>query len=271
MNEQDESASPVQEAPAAAPEAPDDAPPARPWGPVLLIGLLALGAYANALGGSFHFDDAHAVLENPTIRSAASLGRFFVDPATFSVLPQNQNYRPLLLVSYALTAAVTGVKPGPFIFVNLLLHLAGALLVRSALRRILPLLRGSPEREDEWLATLAGIFFAVHPIFSECVNYVSARSESLSAALALLGLLAYLRARERASWRWLAGAAVAMFAAAITKAVVVTVPLLVLLLEVAAAERHPWRRVAGRLAVLFVPTVAGAWLVAKMTPALAVA
>ena len=271
MDEQDESARPVKEAPAAEPEAPDDAPPARPWGPVLLIALLALGSYANALGGSFHFDDAHAVLENPTIRSAANVGRFFVDPATFSVLPQNQNYRPLLLVSYALTAAVTGVKPGPFILVNLLVHLACALLVWSVLRRILPLLRAAPEREDEWLATLAGVFFAVHPIFSECVNYVSARSESLSAALALLGLLAYLRARERGSWRWLAGAAVAMFAAAITKAVVVTVPLFVLLLEVAAAERHPWRRVAGRLAVFLVPTAAGAWLVAKMTPALAVA
>jgi protein O-mannosyl-transferase len=266
MPDHDESAPPATET-----QVPDAPPRTRPWGAALLIALLALGAYANALGGSFHFDDSHAVLENPTIRSTSNLGRFFVDPTTFSVLPQNQNYRPLLLCTYALTAAVTGVKPGPFILINLLVHLACALLVRSTLRRILPLLRGSPEREDEWLATLAGVFFAVHPIFSECVNYVSARSESLSAALALVGIIAYLKARAGGRWGWLAGAAVAMFLAAITKAVVVTVPVFVLLVELAAAERHSWRRVTGRLAVFFAPTLAGAWLVAKMTPALAVA
>jgi protein O-mannosyl-transferase len=273
MNDEHESAPPTEEAGAPAPEpaAPDGAPGGRPWAPALIIALLALGVYANALGGSFHFDDAHAVVENSTIRTAGNLGRFFVDPATFSVLPQNQNYRPLLLVTYALTAAVTGVKPGPFIFVNLLVHLACALLVRSAIKRILRLLRGSPVREDGWLGTMAGVFFAVHPIFSETVNYVSARSESLSSALALVALIAYLRAREKGDRRWLAGAAVAVFAAVITKAVVIAVPIFVLLLEAAAAERQPLRRVAGRFAVLFVPAAAGAWLVAKMTPALAVA
>jgi Flp pilus assembly protein TadD len=245
------------------------------WGPALLIALLAFSTYANALGGSFHFDDAHAVVENPSIRSLGNVGRFFVDASTFSVLPQNQNYRPPLLVTYALTAAVTGVKAGPFIFVNLLVHLVCALLVRAALRRILRLLRGPLGRplgsEDEWLPTLAAVVFAVHPLFSECVNYVSARSESLSAALALGAVVAYLRAREDGDRRWLAGAAVAMLAAVITKAVVVTVPIFVLLLEVAAAERHPRRQVLARFAALFAPAVAGAWLVAKMTPALAVA
>ncbi|HEY3358474.1 MAG TPA: tetratricopeptide repeat protein [Polyangia bacterium] len=231
-----------------------------------LPALLAVVVYLDALGGSFHFDDAHAVVENASIRSVANTGRFFTDPATFSVLPQNQNYRPLLLVTYAATAAVTGVAPAPFIAVNLLVHVLCVVLLQAVLRRVLRLLG----REDERLVLVAAALFAVHPIFSECVSYVSARSESLCAALSLAAILAYLRARDEGGWRWALAGAVAMAGAMLTKAVAVTVPLLVLLLEVAAATRQPWRRVLARLGWLLVPGVAGMVLVGRMTPALAV-
>ena len=44
-------------------------PRARRFGPLLALCALGLVAYANALGGSFHFDDAHSIVENPWIRS----------------------------------------------------------------------------------------------------------------------------------------------------------------------------------------------------------
>ena len=47
----------------------------------LLFLVAVVGAvYANSLGGGFHFDDWHALEQNPYIRSLSNVPRFFVDP-----------------------------------------------------------------------------------------------------------------------------------------------------------------------------------------------
>lgn len=229
--------------------------------------LLAVVVYLNALDGNFHFDDSHAVAGNPSIRSLEQVGRFFTDAGAFSILPQNQGYRPLLLVSYALTAVFTGVQGPAFIAVNLAVHVLCVVLFQMLLGRVLGLL-GRPREEP--LVLLSSAIFALHPIFSECVNYVSARSESLCAVFSLLAMLAYLRERARASRRWLVAAAAAMGCAMLVKAVAITVPALLLLFELGAAERQPMRPVLRRLLWVLLPAVAGLWLVGHMTPAFAV-
>lgn len=229
--------------------------------------LLAVVVYLSALDGTFHFDDSHAVIGNPAIRSLKEVGRFFTDAGAFSILPQNQGYRPLLLVSYALTSVFTGVTGRAFIAVNLAVHVLCVLLFQLLLRRVLDLL-GRPR--DERLVLVSSAFFALHPIFSECINYVSARSESLCAAFSLMAMIAYLRARESGSRRALIGAAAAMLSAMLVKAVAITVPALLLVVEYAAAERQPVRPMLRRLLWVLVPAVAGLVIVGKMTPAFAV-
>jgi protein O-mannosyl-transferase len=231
-----------------------------------LIVLCALIAYANAPRGAFHFDDAHAVQENPSIRSLANLGRFFTDAGAFSVLPQNQGYRPLLLVSYALTARFTGVDARAFIAVSLVVHILCALLVAATVRLTLRHI-GRPENADP-IAWVSGLIFATHPLFSECVNYVSARSESLSGLFTIAALYGYLRARER--WVWLPIAVVALAAALLTKPVATIFPLFLIVFEAAAAERHSLRRIAPRFATMTALVIALGLLGARMTPAFAI-
>src|SRR5205814_390198 len=55
--------------------------------PALLALVIAL-AYSNGLTIGFHFDDWHALQQNPFVRSLANLPRFFVDPNTTTVLPE---------------------------------------------------------------------------------------------------------------------------------------------------------------------------------------
>lgn len=234
------------------------------WLLPILLGALA---YANAPWGGFHFDDAHAIVENPAIRALGNFGRFFSDATTFSVLPQNQSYRPLLLVTYALTSALTGVRGPAFLVVNLLIHLACVALFLALVRRVLRLLGRDA---DDRLVLLAASIFAVHPIFSECVNYVSARSESLCAAFTLAAAVLYLRSREERRTGPLALAAAAMACAALVKTVTCTLPLVLVAFEAAAAQREPPRRVAGRVAWILAPALGGLALVAQMTPALAI-
>ena len=73
-------------------------------GALLLIALVA--AYSNHFHNSFHFDDAHTIVTNAAIRELRNIPVFFRDAATFSSLPSNQSYRPLvstlLAIDYSL-------------------------------------------------------------------------------------------------------------------------------------------------------------------------
>src|SRR5437879_8699508 len=61
----------------------------------LLLSVVSL-TYLNHFRNSFHFDDSHTVENNPYIRTIANLPLFFTDARTFSVLPRNRSYRPVV-------------------------------------------------------------------------------------------------------------------------------------------------------------------------------
>ena len=79
----------------------------RAWLWVALLAAL-LATYSNHFNNSFHFDDAHTIIDNPYIRDLRFVPRFFVDARTLSVLPEQQGYRPLLPASFALDYWLAG-------------------------------------------------------------------------------------------------------------------------------------------------------------------
>ncbi|MBM3458044.1 MAG: tetratricopeptide repeat protein [Armatimonadetes bacterium] len=142
-----------------------------------LIVLLGALVYSGSLNHPFQYDDVHSIVENPHIRSLANIPRFFAEPELFSADPRNAMYRPLVLVSYALNHALSGYEVWSYHLVNLGIHLGTSVLVRA-----LVLQMGGAGLQ----AGLAGLVFALHPLASEPVNYISSRSESLCAFFLLL-------------------------------------------------------------------------------------
>ena len=63
-------------------------------GALLLVAILV--AYSNHFHNGFHMDDGHAIVNNISIRDLRNIPLFFRDATTFSVLPSNQSYRPLV-------------------------------------------------------------------------------------------------------------------------------------------------------------------------------
>jgi len=197
----------------------------------LIIGALlaaAALAYAGALGADFQFDDYNVIVDNPAVHSLA---------AWWDGMP---GIRPLLKLSYTLNWLA---DPGPagFHAVNVLLHLINIALVWR-LTAHLPVPggweHGPALRRVRILATL---LFALHPVQTEAVTYVSGRSMSLMAAFGLAGLLCWLEApgRDR-PWLWKTAALAAFAAAILTKEVAVVLPLALLLLPGdGPRRRHP--------------------------------
>ena len=147
--------------------------------------------YGNSLHGGFHYDDVHSVLANPHIRQLDGIPGYFAGLSSFSSDPQKGMYRPLLLVTYAFDYYWSGYSTQVFHSTNLLLHLACSLLVWSILLK-----SGFSART----ALISSLLFALHPLATEPVNYISSRSESL-AAVFLLGAFRFrMQQTTRSEW-----------------------------------------------------------------------
>ena len=149
--------------------------------------LMALCAflYGQSLSGAFHYDDHHSIVDNPHVRDWRNIPAFFIEPDLFSADAEKSMYRPLLLVSYALNYAISGYSAEGFRVLNIVIHGLCSLLVALLAEALLG------NRRDGWIA---GLFFAVHPLATEPVNYISSRSESLAAFFYIGILVIHLRA-----------------------------------------------------------------------------
>lgn len=216
-------------------------PPWRGLLPGLSIALLALAAYANSFGASFHLDDQAAILDSALLRDDSlfwnpwALHRALPGPAFASYLARYAGN-----VSFGLDLALHGPTPLGFHVVNLAIHVAAALLLRHVvvlLFRSPFLARSTVAPRADGIALAAALLFVAHPIQTQAVTYVVQRYASLSTMLGLASLAAWLAwrvdpvpSRARAAGLW-SLALLAMLSALLTKESAVTFPVLALLAE----------------------------------------
>jgi tetratricopeptide (TPR) repeat protein len=140
--------------------------------------------YLNALHNPFVYDDYHLVVDNPAIRNISN----------FRAIVLNDMMRPVTNFSYAIDRAVWGPAPFGFHLTSLLLHsLNVVLLFHLILRLTADAARTSGTalpRGRLWTVPFgAALLFAVHPMMTESVGYVSSRSEVLYGSFFLLAML----------------------------------------------------------------------------------
>jgi tetratricopeptide (TPR) repeat protein len=180
---------------------------------LLILGVVA--AYANAVGASFQFDDWNVVVGDARVQSLT---------AWWHSMP---GIRPLLKLSYAADHAA-GLGAAGFHATNVAIHLANTVLLFVLFRWM------AGGRDGMALAGTA--VFALHPVQTEAVTYVSGRSASLAATFVLASAVLWVLGRERGATWWVRAASPACFACAVAvKETAVVTPVALLLL--AAMER----------------------------------
>lgn len=189
----------------------------------VLAATLAGFAYLNALHNPFVYDDQSTIVGNPSLRHLGDL----------RALALHSLFRPALNVSYALDHAVWGLRPFGYHLTSVLLHMLNVVLVFRVValavddwRRREPV--GGVRVSPDAAAFAAAALFAVHPLMTEAVAYVSGRSEVLAASFVMLALLALRAGIAHGRATWTAAGLVAVLLGLATKEVAAVLPLIVL-------------------------------------------
>jgi protein O-mannosyl-transferase len=144
-----------------------------------IIALTAALAYRPAMHGGFLLDDDLLLTENPLVKVPNGLAHIWF--TTDAV-----DYWPVANTSFWIGWRLWGLNPTGYHVVNLLLHIANALLVWLVLRQL----------AIPW-AFLAALLFALHPVNVESVAWISQRKGLLATLFVLFSVVFYLWAEQR--------------------------------------------------------------------------
>jgi Flp pilus assembly protein TadD len=187
---------------------------------------VGIAAYSNSFNCVFLFDDAPNIVDNPNIRQLWPLTKAMSAPVDSGL-----GGRPVLSLSFALNYAFGKYNVWGYHFVNLAIHILGALALYGIVRRTLltDRLKIKFGRHSAYLAFIIAAIWLAHPIQTESVIYIVQRAESLMGLFYLLTVYTAIRAMQPNHSRLWPVVAVVFCALGMgTKEVMVTAPVLVL-------------------------------------------
>ena len=142
--------------------------------------LLSVVVYSSSLDGEIlNFDDNQYFDEYPEITDLSWENTKLYFGKHYVLM-----YHPLPILSFAVQYQLSGLDGTPYHWVNLLFHLLNVLLVYVLGKQILK----RPEA-----ALIATLIFAVHPMNTEAVSWISARSSVMYSFFFLASLITYLQ------------------------------------------------------------------------------
>ena len=147
--------------------------------PAAVIIVAVLSAYLPALHAGFVWDDELLITKNPLLRTFSGLVEIWAGGRT-------ADYFPLSNSIFWIEWHLFGRQAAGYHVINILLHVADALLVWLLLRRL--------RVPGAWLAAL---IFGIHPVHAESVAWISELKNVLSMFFALLSVLCFIEAEEK--------------------------------------------------------------------------
>jgi len=144
------------------------------WGLIGLLGLIAFAVYANSLQGDFLIDDTSAILEEKRIHNVET---YFKEH--FSIGPG-----VLVDLSKVFIWHFWGVNPYPYHLFNVLSHI-GCVILLFFLCNVL--------FNNRTLSFLSSLIFALHPIHTEAVSWISGGPYAFSSLLFITSFIFYVK------------------------------------------------------------------------------
>jgi tetratricopeptide (TPR) repeat protein len=152
----------------------------------LIIIAVTYIVFQNSLSNEFVFDDESVIVGNASIQSLDNIPKFFTADEGFHKVI-GRYYRPVVSATYAIDFAIWGLDPYGFHLTNVMIHIIACLL----LFKIFTVLFWRYKYRNLF-SLLSALIFAVHPIHTEAVSWVSGRTDSLVTMFFFASFLFYI-------------------------------------------------------------------------------
>jgi len=230
--------------------------------PVFGLFLLILLTYGNTLSAPFNFDDEVVIRDE----IASSGNRFY------QLYPPE--YRHLFYLSLAINYDRGQLNPEGYHLFNLALHFFSAVTVLLIV--FFTLERGTPSGQQAALsiASIAAFLFALNPVHSETVTYISARATGMSAWFYFLSLLLFILGSGKVSRFRLVSpvcyllSVAAFLCAVLSKETALTLPAVIILYDLIFMRGDRWNLVKRRVFYYYLPILAGVVCILILSPTL---
>jgi tetratricopeptide (TPR) repeat protein len=221
------------------------------WIAVVALVVLTLAVYAPVQNHEFiELDDPNYITENVHVKAGLSY-----DGARWALTTTHFfNWHPLTWLSHMTDVELFGIRAGPYLLVNLSLHVTNTLLLLYAMASMTGAF---------WRPVLVAALFALHPLHVESVAWVAERKDVLSTLFGLLAIWAYARYAERPAMARYLAVLCLLALSLMAKPMFVTLPFLLLLLDFWPLQRAQWP--LGRLFLEKLPLLALVVLSCGMT------
>jgi tetratricopeptide (TPR) repeat protein len=202
-------------------------------------------SFATALGNDFAYDDRTQILQNEFIRSISNVPKALVTEAWFWRQQQDKDpnkddkattpyYRPVFTIYLMLGWQLFQDSAGTWHFANILMHLMVVFLVFIVIEKV---------TGDVSLASISALIFAIHPLRSETVAWISGLTDLILAILLLTSFYLYIVFREKNQKKYLLGSLGLYLLAIFSKEPAATYPFLIAAYEMFLVDQeHPIKK-----------------------------
>jgi protein O-mannosyl-transferase len=211
---------------------------------IILLALI-LFSYANTLNSPLNFDD-HAVLQQIEL---SGLNAYHTAPPI--------QYRHLFFLSFSLNHSQNGLEPFTYHLVNITFHFLTSLVLLFIVFFTLKNGTNWQGKHALGIAGLTAILFAINPLNTETVTYISGRASGMAGFFFLLAMLLFILA----SLKKFSGIALlfyvlalfAFIAALLSKETSITLPAVIILYDLCFMKSERWVSLKSRMFFLYLP------------------
>ncbi len=211
----------------------------------LAIFFLISIAYANTLFSPFNFDD-QALLQNISLSG----------PDRYQSLWPIQ-YRHLFYLSFSLNHSLSGLNPASYHLVNILFHFLSSVIVLIIVFKTFSKTTKWESNDVVGLSATVAFLFALNPIHTEAVTYLSGRASGIGGFFFLLALLFFVLGSERGRHLFIplfySLALLAFGLALLSKETTITFPIVVALYDLCFMKNENWHPFKIRLFSFYLP------------------
>lgn len=197
---------------------------------LFIIIIVSFGVYLNTLSNSFVYDDEAAILENSWIEDIKFIPSIFLSHSWDFKYNNNSTsnyYTPLSFIVFMMQFFLLGISPCGYHLTNMIAHTMVTVMVFFI---AISLFRQMFNENIIVFPAVAALLFAVHPIHTEAVAWISAITELLMSFFYLLSFFIYVNTSEQKCKKFIVSA-IFFFIATLFKLTAMTLPILLIVYD----------------------------------------